>query len=100
MSQESPSAYMKKEFRPHVTPTDRMRAREVHNHLSLVHEHLEAMRRDSHGLEYSSWKREVDGVWRRIFAQIDRMSAGPQQSSLQTIKEAWTMYLTHYAVAA
>ena len=83
-----------------MTPTDRIRTRAVHNHLSLVQEHLEAMQRDSHGLEYSSWKQEVDGIWRGIFAQIGRMSAGPQQSSLQRIREVWTTYLTHYVAVA
>ena len=72
----------------------------MRNHLKLVHEHLEAMQRDSHGLEYAPWKQEVDGIWRRVFAQIGRMSAGPQQSSLQMIREVWTTYLTHYAAVA
>jgi hypothetical protein len=54
------------------------------------------MQRDVHGLEYSSWKQEVDALWKRIFQQIGMMSAGPQQSSLQMIREPWTAYLTHY----
>ena len=80
-----------------MTPTDRIRTRTVLNQISLVEEHLEAMQRDVHGLEYGPWKREVDGLWKRIFEQIGRMSAGPQRSSLETIRELWTMYVKHYA---
>ena len=54
------------------------------------------MQRDAHGLEYAHWKDEVDGLWKLTFAQIGHMSEGPQQSSLQMIREDWTMYLTHY----
>ena len=64
--------------------------------LDLVQEHLEAMQRDVHGLEYAPWKREVDALWKRIFEHIGRMADGPQQSSLQRIREEWTTYLTHY----
>ena len=72
----------------------------MHNQLRLVHEHLEAMQRDVHGLEYSPWKREVERLWRGIFEQIAKMREGPQQSSLQKIREPWTRYLTHYGAAA
>ena len=57
------------------------------------------MQRDSHGLEYAPWKREVDGLWKGMFEHIGRMSPEPQQSSLQMIRELWTTYLTHYATA-
>ena len=83
-----------------MTPTDRIRTRTVRNRLSQVEEHLEAMQRDSHGLEYGPWKQEVDGLWKGIFDQIGKMSPAPQQSSLETVRELWTMYLTHYAVSA
>jgi len=79
-----------------VTTTDRIRTRTVRNQLKLVYEHLEAMQRDVHGLEYSRWKQEVDDLWKRIFQQIGMMSTGPQQLSLRLIKEPWTTYLTHY----
>ena len=69
----------------------------VSNQLRLILEHLEAMRRDAHGLEYAPWKKEVDGLWKRIFEQIGMMNARPQQSSLEMIREDWTTYLTHYA---
>jgi len=82
-----------------MTPTDRIRTRTVRNKLSLVEEHLEAMQRDSHGLEYGPWKQEVDALWKSIFDQIGKMRPAPQQSSLETVRELWTMYLTHYAVS-
>ena len=83
-----------------VTPVDKIHARTVSNQVKRIQEHLEAMQRDSHGLEYSRWKHEVDDIWRRIFAEIDRMSTGPQKSSLHMIREVWTMYLTHYVAVA
>ena len=81
-----------------MTPTDRIRSRTVHNQLKLIQEHLEAMQRDVHGLEYPPWKEEVDAIWKRMFENIGLMSAGPQQSSLEMIRETWTTYLTHYGV--
>ena len=83
---------------PGVTPTDRIRIRTVDNHLKLISEHLEAMQRDMHGLEYAPWKREVDAMWKRTFEEIGRMSPLPQQDALESIKEQWTMYITHYAL--
>ena len=86
---------------PAVTPTDKIRVRTVGNHVKLISEHLEAMRRDTHGLEFKPWKREVDALWKRTFEQISRMSPAPQQSALETIREEWMVYITHYrAVAA
>ena len=81
-----------------MTPTDRIRTRTVGNQVSLIREHLEAMQRDSHGLEFGPWKREVDALWKRTFEHINHMSAGPQQSSLEMIRELWTTYITHYSV--
>ena len=43
------------------TPHDRVLARTVGNQTRMIEEHLEAMQRDSHGLEYARWKSEVDG---------------------------------------
>ena len=79
-----------------LTSTDRIRARMVQNQLKLVKEHLEAMQRDVHSLEYPIWKIEVDAIWKQIFQQIGMMSPKPQQSSFKLVKEAWTTYLTHY----
>ena len=81
-----------------MTPTDKIRSRTVGNQLKLVHEHLEAMQRDSHGLEFEPWKREVDALWKRIFKQIDHMRPDPQQSALGMVRELWMTYITHYAV--
>ena len=75
-----------------------MRVRMVINQLRLILEHLEAMRRDAHGLEYAPWKKEVDAIWKQMFKHIGLMSAGPQQASLEIIRETWTTYLTHYGV--
>lgn len=83
---------------PRVTPTDKMRTRTVGNHVRLIHEHLEAMQRDAHGLEYDPWKAEVDALWRRAFEQINRMSPAIQQRSLESIREPWMKYITHYSV--
>ena len=75
-----------------------MRMRTVRNQIRLIREHLEAMQRDAHGLEYSEWKNEVDSLWKHTFAQIGQMKPGVQQSALEMIKELWTTYLTHYAL--
>ena len=72
-----------------MAPMDRIRSRTVANQIKRIHEHLEAMRRDAHGLEYESWKREVDDVWKRTFGQINQMSPGPQKNALDAIKELW-----------
>ena len=80
-----------------MSPSDRIRVRTVQNLVKQVHEHLEAMQRDVRGLEYPRWKQEVDGIWKRVFELINHMSQEPQQSSLETIRELWTTYLTHYA---
>lgn len=82
-----------------MTPTDRMRTRTVSNQAKLIHEHLEAMGRDTHGLEFDPWKREVDALWRGIFEQISRMDSEPQKATLELIREPWTSYLTHYWVS-
>ena len=71
----------------------------MRNQTRLIQEHLEAMQRDVHGLEFPPWKREVDGLWKSIFEQIGRMNPSPQQSALGMIRELWTTYLKHYATA-
>ena len=83
---------------PEMTPTDRMRVRAVGNRLRLIREHLEAMQRDVHGLEYAPWKREVDDLWKRIFEQISRMAQEPQRGALELVREPWTTYITHYGI--
>lgn len=81
---------------PTVTPTDRVRTRTVSNQIKRIREHLEAMQRDAHGLEYAPWKTEVDELWKTTFEQINLMAEGPQKQSLEMIRELWTMYLSHY----
>ena len=83
---------------PAKTPVDGIRGRMVSNQMRLIQEHLEAMRRDSHGLEYDPWRLEVDTLWKRTFEQISLMSAGPQQCALESIRELWISYITHYGV--
>ena len=80
-----------------MTTSDRIRFRSVGNRLNLVREHLEAMQRDVHGLEYAHWKEEVDQLWKVIFEQISRMSEGSQRSSLELIRADWTQFLQYYA---
>ena len=83
---------------PGMTPTDMIRVRTVGNQVRLISEHLEAMQRDAHGLEYAPWKREVNDLWKRVFEQINRMGPLPQQGALEEIRELWTTYITHYDV--
>lgn len=63
----------------------------------MIREHLEAMERDSHGLEYPRWNHEVEYLWKRTFMQVNRMASAPQRAALEMIREPWTTYLTHYA---
>ena len=79
-----------------MTVADLIRFRTVNNKVILVREHLEAMQRDTHGLEFDPWKREVDALWKTVFDQINRMEIQSQPTALEFIKEAWTSYLTHY----
>ena len=81
---------------PTVTPVDRIRTRTVSQYVRRIREHLEAMQRDAHGLEYAPWKREVDELWKTTFEQINQMAEDPQKQSLEMIKELWTMYISHY----
>ncbi len=81
-----------------MTPTDKIRTRTVNNRIRLIREHLEAIQRDYHGIEYDPWKREIDALWKNIFDQINRMSVEPQRQALDTIKDLWMIYITHYAV--
>ncbi len=77
---------------------DRIRARAVRNCQKRINEHLEAMQRDAHGLEFAPWLAEVDGLWKSIFGNINLMSVGPQKEALESIRELWTTYITHYGV--
>lgn len=81
-----------------MTPSDRIRSRTITNNTNLIQEHLEAMQRDAHGLEYDPWKAEVDALWKKTFAEISHLKSGPQQASLESIREMWTTYITHYTI--
>ena len=85
---------------PGITTSDRMRSRAVGNRLRLIQEHLEAMQRDVHGLEFEPWRREVDALWKGTFEQINQMSPEPQQTALETVREPWTVYVAHYVTLA
>ena len=79
-----------------MTTTERIRTRLICNQVRQIREHLEAMQRDVHGIEYSIWKQEVDALWKSIFHNIEKLSEDTQKSTLQLIREPWTMYLTYY----
>ena len=79
-------------------PRDRLLFRSTLNNLNYVEEHLEAMQRDSHGLEFGPWRLEVEDLWKRIFEGISRMSEHPQKEALETVREVWVSYITHYGV--
>jgi hypothetical protein len=83
-----------------VSPTDRVRARKVRNLVKLIGEHLEAMQRDAHGLEYDPWRVEVDHLWKETFRQISIMPEDTQQSCLEMIREPWTSYFSSYVAAS
>lgn len=83
-----------------MTPDDMSRKRTVRNLTILIQEHLEAMQRDVHGIEYLPWKREVDDMWRRAFENINRMSSDTQVVVLEDIRQTWTTYLIYYSEVA
>ena len=80
-----------------ITPADQVRLRTVQLSVKRIREHLEAMQRDAHGVEYAPWKNEVDNIWKSTFENINRMDETTQQSALEMIREPWMMYLSHYA---
>ena len=77
---------------------DRFKSRLVLNNVAHVQEHLEAMQRDPHGLEYAPWKREVDHIWKRTFEYINGMRDKSQAMALESIKDTWVSYITHYGI--
>ncbi len=81
-----------------MTPQDRIRLRTVGNQVRMIREHLEAMQRDAHGLEYEPWKAEVDDLWKGVFANVNSMGPDLQPSALESIRELWMTYITHYNV--
>ncbi len=81
-----------------MTPQDKIRVRTVGNKVRMIREHLEAMQRDAHGLEYAPWKTEVDELWKSLFAEVNELDPEIQPVALESIKELWMTYITHYAV--
>ena len=81
-----------------MTPQDKIRVRTVGNKVRMIREHLEAMQRDAHGLEYAPWKTEVDELWKSLFADVNELDPEIQPVALESIKELWMTYITHYAV--
>ncbi len=81
-----------------MTPRDKIRVRTVGNKVRMIREHLEAMQRDAHGLEYPPWKTEVDELWKSLFAEVNELDPEIQPVALESIKELWMTYITHYAV--
>lgn len=79
-----------------MAPNDRFLTRIVRNQTKLIQEHLEAMQRDTHGVEYARWREEVDGLWKSVFENVNDMQPEPQRAMLEAIRELWTMYVAHY----
>ena len=82
-----------------TSPQDRIHARAVRNSQKRISEHLEAMQRDAHGIEFAPWQAEVDELWKGIFGAINLMGEEPQKKALEDIRELWTSYITHYSGA-
>ena len=81
-----------------MTSQDRILARTVGNKVRMIREHLEAMQRDAHGLEYSPWRLEVDELWKDVFVNINNMNSDTQPAALESVKDLWMTYITHYNV--
>ncbi len=81
-----------------MTPQDRIQVRTVGNKVRMIREHLEAMQRDAHGLEYGPWKVEVDELWKTVFININEMDPESQPAALESVKDLWMTYITHYNV--
>ncbi len=81
-----------------MTPQDRIRVRTIGNKVRMIREHLEAMQRDAHGLEYAPWRVEVDELWKDVFININNLNADAQPAALESVKDLWMTYITHYNV--
>ena len=81
-----------------MTPQDRIGVRTVGNKVRMIREHLEAMQRDAHGLEYGPWKVEVDELWKEVFISINDLDSDSQPAALESVKDLWMTYITHYNV--
>lgn len=79
-------------------PKDRLRIRLIGNRVRMIREHLEAMQRDAHGLEYAPWKAEVDEIWKDVFQDVNELEPELQPAVLESVRELWMTYITHYGV--
>ena len=76
----------------------RIAERRIANFIRRIEEHLEALQRDSHSPEFKPWKNEVDAIWKQIFEEISLMSEASQIKILESIREPWTNYISHYNI--
>ena len=81
-----------------ISPQDRIRVRAVGSRVRMIREHLEAMQRDAHGLEYPPWKSEVDELWKGVFQTVNEIDAELQPAVLESIRDLWMTYISHYGV--
>ncbi len=81
-----------------MSPQDRIRVRTVGNQARMIREHLEAMQRDAHGLEYPPWRAEVDDLWKGLFTNVNNLDSELQRPALESVRELWMTYITHYNV--
>ena len=78
---------------------DRITKRRVANFICRIEEHIEALQRDAHSLEFKPWKNEVDSIWKQIFEEISLVSESSQIVILESIREPWTFYISHYNIS-
>ena len=77
----------------------RITSRRIANLIRRIEEHLEALQRDAHSPEFQPWKNEIDSVWKQIFEEISLMPESTQIVMLESIREPWTNYISHYTIS-
>ena len=58
---------------------DLLHSRIVQNNVVRIEEHLEAMQRDPHGLEFGPWKMEVDETWKSSLIESIKWESLPKE---------------------
>ncbi|MFL2803742.1 MAG: hypothetical protein ACJ0BB_02400 [Dehalococcoidia bacterium] len=81
-----------------INREDLMNFRIILRKTALIQEHLESMQRDSFGIEFDAWKKEVDEIWKQIFKTITLLTDESQKIVLENIQDEWVSYITHYGV--
>lgn len=81
-----------------INREDLMNFRIILRKTALIQEHLESMQRDSFGIEFDAWKKEVDEIWKQIFQIITLLTDESQKIVLENIQDEWVSYITHYGV--